>query len=843
MLKHVYRAIILVFVFSGALFLFGRNIKEEKVTKNATVAMDQEKLPQMEIRSDAGYMNLMYGYSGNIDAVMIRDTITPLGSDQSLALLIKEKRMVVKKLKYELFDVDGNSLLESGNLSALKTTEEGKTAKIKLDTALVTGQEYALKITAISNISKKINYYTRVKVLSDTHLKEKMDFVMKFHDSILDKSKAEEVAMYLEPDYSRNNSNLASVDITSSLDAVSFAGLAPKVTQEIVPAIHEINEETASVELNYTMESKKASGTKEYYLVKEFYRVRYTPGRMYLLGYERTMESVFDMNLASVAKNELKFGVTQDKAPDAFVSEDETKVAFVRGRSLWYYESDKNRAVNVFSFHEDGKNGTADNYDQHSVKILDMKENGTLHFLVYGYMNRGDYEGRVAIVLYAFYPKENRIEEQVYIPLEESYQVLKEDLNQFSYVNQNQVFYFALNHVVYSYHIPTGHLETIVSGVKSDCFLMSREGRFIAWQEYQSLEDAKGITLLDLETGVKKTIEAPKGYNLRMLGSMQGNLIYGYGKAADRYLTTEGTELLPLSKVVIAGKTGSVLKEYEKKSAYVIGAKVKDNVIELERVKRQGTGAFVKLKADHILNNIATAEHGVGYSERVTDVAFRELYMTLPSGYKMASIPATSATTNTIITEDTTLRLKADTLTEAKYYTYSFGQIVGTFESVADAILLADERMGSVVDNRHRLLWVRGGKAVRNQITGVESRQGGTGAKGATACVEMLLSKEGIAISGEAKNASAPEIYRLLKKNLGAEPVNLSGCSLDEILYFISNNRPVIGMKDKNHPVLIMAYDEFNVTYLDPATGKEVKAGLNDGGKMFQEAGNIFISY
>ena len=36
--------------------------------------------------------------------------------------------------------------------------------------------------------------------------------------------------------------------------------------------------------------------------------------------------------------------------------------------------------------------------------------------MVYGYMNRGEYEGRVGIVLYRYDSLFDRIEEQIYIP-------------------------------------------------------------------------------------------------------------------------------------------------------------------------------------------------------------------------------------------------------------------------------------------------------------------------------------------------------------------------------------------------------------------------------------------
>ena len=54
-----------------------------------------------------------------------------------------------------------------------------------------------------------------------------------------------------------------------------------------------------------------------------------------------------------------------------------------------------------------------------------MDEGGNIDFLVYGYMNRGAYEGYVGIILYRFYSLDNRIEELTYIPTNLTYQFLK----------------------------------------------------------------------------------------------------------------------------------------------------------------------------------------------------------------------------------------------------------------------------------------------------------------------------------------------------------------------------------------------------------------------------------
>ena len=82
----------------------------------------------------------------------------------------------------------------------------------------------------------------------------------------------------------------------------------------------------------------------------------------------------------------------------------------------------------------------------------------------------------------------------------------------------------------------------------------------------------------------------------------------------------------------------------------------------------------------------------------------------------------------------------------------------------------------------------------------------------------------------------------MLKRHL-TTPVSLSGCTLDQILYFVSNEKPVIGMLDNTHAVLITEYDTSSVTWMDPMTRRKRKSSLTAAENLFKKAGYHFISY
>lgn len=73
--------------------------------------------------------------------------------------------------------------------------------------------------------------------------------------------------------------------------------------------------------------------------------------------------------------------------------------------------------------------------------------------------------------------------------------------------------------------------------------------------------------------------------------------------------------------------------------------------------------------------------------------------------------------------------------------------------------------------------------------------------------------------------------------------IDLSGCSLDSVLYEVSAQRAVVAKTGSDTSAVIVGYDEYNTWLYDPATGETKPYGMNDSTELFQKAGNVFISY
>ena len=150
------------------------------------------------------------------------------------------------------------------------------------------------------------------------------------------------------------------------------------------------------------------------------------------------------------------------------------------------------------------------------------------------------------------------------------------------------------------------------------------------------------------------------------------------------------------------------------------------------------------------------------------------------------------------------------------------------------------------MSNRNQLVWMRGVQAIvgEHTITGLDSMSWQVGSdQTVQKCIKLMLQHQGTDASLEKLNIQGSSAYQVLKDNSSYTPIRLTGTSLEDTLYYIAMNRPIIGMKDSSHAVLIYGYDQQNIKVIDPSTNSVRKIGLNDARQMVESAGNVFISY
>ncbi len=853
--KLRYRILILTVIFLGALYYFSGNylVVRNFELSTDTTEMAEAALPNISLMVGDEEINRLYGYTSNLDWTLNRETITPIGKDKTFQVRIEENRMTVRRLKYELFDVASGALLDSGTISALTSEKEEaaeskdnkvKTAKIKLNAELNEGTEYSVKITLVTSNSKRVYYYTRVKQYTNGYLSEKLDYVRWFRESALQKINQEAVEKNLETKSNSDTSSFAHTDIYSSWEMVSWGDLQPQMITELPPTITDFYEGTASVVLSYVVQMDTGSGTEQF-MVREAFRFLYTEIRTYLYNYEREVEAIYDVERTSIAKDDLKLGITADTGMEIFSTANSAFTAFVRNRELWSYDRKENEMTRVFSFRSEDAVDLMELYDAHDVKLLALKQNGDMDFLVYGYMNRGEYEGRVGIVLYRYFHEEKRLEEQMYIPINTTYQLLKGEVNEFAYMNSYDVLYFTIYNAIYSYNLTTRTLQQLAADVPPKAVVFLKEFKHVVWQGDGDTESGK-LTVLDLETGAMSRITAGAEEQICLLGKIDTNLVYGYARKSDVVRNYDGTRIVPMYRVVIADLKGTIFKEYSQQGYYVTEAEFEDNVIYLTRVKRADTPQLRYLAApsDAIQNRTTVTTPSVYITGRVTELAKTEYYITFPGDVVIDKIPEVKTVPLTVLSADPTVRITpADNLPE-QYMTYSFGRVVICTESVVDAIERAneDENVGAVIDSKGKVVWERGVKANRSSISGI-SPVASLGTDGLQTALELVFSYEGFDIDTSQIVFESKEVADWLEQYLKVSALELKGASLDEVLYYVYKKYPVISILSENKVWLIVGYDQTSIEVIDPVFGTTQRIEKEQAEKLLEDSGNVFYSY
>lgn len=852
--KLKYRILILTVIFFGALYYFSGNylVVRSFELSTDTTEMAEATLPNISLVVEEQEINRLYGYTSNLDWTLNRETITPLGTDKSFVIRIEENEMTVRRLKYELFDVTSGETLDSGTISAL-TSEKSvgedaekavKTAKIKLNAELNEGTEYSVKITLVTDRSKRIYYYTRVKQYKNGNLLPKLEYVRWFRESALNKINRESVEKNLETKSNSDTSSFARADIHSSWEMVSWGSLQPQIVAELPPTITDFYEGTASIVLSYIVQMDAGSG-QERFLVREAFRFLYTDIRTYLYNYEREVETVYDVAQTSLAKDDLKLGFTADTGMEILSTKNTEYTAFVRNRELWSYDRKENEMIRVFSFRSE-TSALMELYDAHDIKLLSLKPNGNMDFIVYGYMNRGEYEGRVGIVLYRYYRDENRVEEQMYIPVNTTYQLLKNEITEFVYMNSFDVLYFTIYNSIYSYNLTTRTLHPLAENVSPKKIAFLRDLAHVVWQSGEEPSDSAGFTVLNLESGETRRIEAPADERVCLLGKIDNNLVYGFAKNADVTLNFDGTQTIPMYRVVIASLEGTVFKEYAQDGYYVTDAMFEDNVIHLTRVKKAASSnlQYQAASPDAIQNRTEATTASVYITGRVTELAKKEYYVTFPGDVQMEEIPELLTVPLTVLSSDPTVRINPSEQRPEQYMTYSFGRVVLCSPDAVDAIRRAneDENVGAVINSNGKVIWERGVKALRTTIGGMKA-VANPGQNGLQAALRTIFTYEGFDIDTSGISFETRSVTEWLNLHLKVTALELNGATLDEVLYYVYKKYPVIVLLEDNEVRLITAYDQTTITILDPISGTTQKPETAQAEELFEASGNRFFTY
>lgn len=845
MRKSIIKSTIVVVVFFAALFIIGNVMN--KGNADMTTEMEAATYPVVSVNYGGFQINKMHGYRDVMEVDQMRECITPLAAGRKMQLTIDTYGNRIGGLRFEVRSVDGSRLIENTEVEGYEQSGDEIRVSFGIKDLIENNQEYLFVLVLTTGDGKEIRYYTRIVNPEEYYVADKLEYVKDFSNKTFDKEAAKSLTKYLESNAEGDNTTFGRVTIHSSFHQVTWGDLDITRVSNTEITIKDLGAETGNFVMEYYVSMPYGSETN-YYRVKEYYRIRHTADRVYLLDYERTMDQIFNEKGNAYANNKILLGIVGEE-PMLRESDGGNAAVFVSGNRLFSYNIVDNKLALLFGFY-DGENMDARTlYDGHKIKILNVDEGGNVIFLVYGYMNRGRHEGQVGISVYYYDSTVNTVEEMAYIPCSHSQAILMKEVDQLSYINRNGKLYLLWDDQIYAVDVVKHSSEIVVENLTEENYKVSDSNRMVVWQNRAGIDEdeetaAYGeLILMNLISGAQKTIQAGPRERIIPIGFMGEDLIYGIAREDDIQKDYAGNEVIPMYLVRIANESSGVLMEYRQENVYVLSGTVEGNQIILKRLQKTEDGTFTEIADDQIMNAESTQESkntievaAVDKYEKLTQIALKSkidvstlLHLTpkevLFEGGRSISLPEVSAPLE-------------------RYYVYGKYGIETVCTNEGRAVKLADGISGTVTAKDGSYIWQKGNRSLRNQIMAIQGEAISEGRDSLAVCLDTILAYEGVVRNSQYMLRRGDSVLDILKESLeDARVLDLTGCTLDAVLYYVNRDIPVLAMMQDGTAVLIVGFNEKNTVVMNPETGSVYKVGMNDSTEWFEQNGNHFITY
>lgn len=783
-----------VLVFIAVIAIYFVSIYEEEAYDDEV--MQSATLPIINMVYQDTNVNILQGYTMYMDGSYMRDCITPLEEDRTLGINIRRYENVIATMSYEIRSLDTERLIDKQSIDEFQTWGDNIHATIDVSNIVEPDTEYLLIIELVSEKHGNIYYYTRIEEQTESDVKKHLDFVSAMSESSLNEEAALDYLPYLEPSSSSDGTNLGYVNIKSSFKNFTWGDLQVQRVTEPVVTIKEILNDVGCYELQYKVTAENDYGTAQYYNVTEFFRVREGVGVMYLFVYERKMEQIFDGTDQNVSKNRINLGIDSDLDVEHSYGPTGNYVSLVKERNLWLMDMKKNEIINIFSFESGSDNDVRDVFDENAIEIVSTDGDGNILFIVYGYMNRGGHEGKVGTALYKYDRKSNTVTELAFVPSDKPYYILKESMGKFAYIKDDSLLYMMLGDAIYTVTFDSNEYVQLVSGLKKGNYIISDDKNIIAWHENTSVNGAESIRVINIKTGDDFIIKGGPGDFVKAVGFIEHDLIYGTARQADVFVGDTGDTVFPMYKINVVLESKENVESYQKKDTYVSDVRIEGNMLKLERLTKNEDGAFVRTDSDQYINKNVDANPIITLSTIATDLKKKELILEFAYTVTADERLEKKIPEELKFMQGNSFEMIADEKQDTNLYVYADGELELVTESVSEAINVAYDSYGVVVNGQGNYVWARAGKV---NAVGID--------------MKYMVGR------GYSSYDEAAQIWQ-------GTALDVPGAYYDTLFYYVTKRMPVLTVVDGHGLVCIDGYNGYSGTvstvYMtDLATGEE----------------------
>lgn len=836
-LKNTFIKIIVLFlIFAGV--IAGYFLLNHKASVSPTDNLDIATLPIITMHYDSLEFNALHGYTSQMEAQYMRDVITPLDSERQLPITIYRYDNNIAGISYEVRSLDTSRLIESVDLEHWDVDDSYSHATLDISTIPDRDTEYLLIIRLTTEKHGSIYYYTRIIEQTKCEITPQLNYVNGFSKSTLDDKSFESYIGNLEIDPSRDNTNLADVDLTSSFNNLTWGNLIVERVSEPVVSITEITGDTSCFLLKYKVRAKNTYDTYQYYNVTEFFRIKIGINTTYIYVYDRTLEQLFDPTSQNISSTRINLGLDNDLDVKYKSNSTGSFVSFIKNGSLWTMDMKENQIISIFSFEEMEDGDLRMEYDQFDIDIISTDDDGNTLFLLYGYMEKGAHEGQVGVALYKYIYKDNTVSELVFIPSTQPYSILKDSVGKFAYITDDDILYFMIGDSIYTVTMDSNEYIQLATDLRSENYAINSSNSILAWHENTSVYNADTIRVIDVEKQRDYVISADEGDYIKVLGFIENDLIYGAAKASDVTADSNGNTIFPMYKINIClyddsdsekettsaassdntAASNMKLETYQKEGIYISGVSVSKNILSLSRLTRGEDGSFSPIDDDKLVNRTAENKTLITLDTIATSLKKKELILNFAYTVTSSNQLKLVSTESFSFTDANKLQLNNGTVADNNYLVYAYGILYDKFSDLKSAIECANTNYGMVIEPTGNIAWAKITKPDLAKLTDTAT----------------LVNRGYGSLEAILNDTDNYDIY------------NLTGTAMPNVLYYGAMDIPVITYIEDLGYVIISAYSSYlgvvdTFAFTSLSTGEITKMPYSDGVAKAENSGNIFI--
>ena len=138
-------------------------------------------------------------------------------------------------------------------------------------------------------------------------------------------------------------------------------------------------------------------------------------------------------------------------------------------------------------------------------------------------------------------------------------------------------------------------------------------------------------------------------------------------------------------------------------------------------------------------------------------------------------------------------------------------------EDISQAILIANENFGVVVDKDRRYIWKRARNTSQSAFENLSFNEADAAGNSIVKCISTILLFEGKGIHVNESMLTGQSPIGVLENALPeAKVLQLNDLRTDEIVYFIDQSTPIVAYIDEDTAILLTGYSQNRVYYYHP---------------------------